>query len=98
MNKYIIGSSPASLFVIIMACIIVFFVVAVWPFWNLISEYITEEVRVVDNSDGKCYIHTDDNFMIPAGDACGDAKANDRILVEYDVKIKDRMDAAVRHP
>ena len=36
--------------------------------------------------------------MIPAGDACGDAKADDRIQVEYDIKIKDRMDAAVRHP
>lgn len=98
MNKYIFGSSPSSLFVIIMVCVIVFFAVAVWPFYNLIPEYITEEVTIVDNKDGMCYIKTDDNFMIPAGDACGNAKAGDRIPVEYDVKIKDRMDAAVRHP
>lgn len=98
MSRPILGNSPGKLFVIVFACIAVFFAVAVWPFYNLMPEYVTEEVRVVSNSDGKCYIHTDDNYMIPAGDACGDAKADDRILVEYDVKIKDRMDAAVRHP
>lgn len=98
MSKSILGNSPGKLFVIILVCIAVFFAVAVWPFYNLIPEYVTEEVRVVSNSEDMCYIHTDDNFMIPAGDACGDAKPNDRIQVEYDVKIKDRMDAAVRHP
>ncbi|MGY5149701.1 MAG: hypothetical protein ACW9W3_06530 [Candidatus Nitrosopumilus sp. bin_68KS] len=92
------GGSPKKLYVIVFVLIAVVFATAVWPFWNLIPEYITEEVRVVSNSDGKCYIHTDDNFMIPAGDVCGDAKPNDRIMVEYDVKIKDRMNAAVRHP
>ncbi|MEX0861341.1 hypothetical protein [Nitrosopumilus sp.] len=92
------SNSPRKLYVIIFALIAVFFATAVWPVWNLIPEYVTEEVRVASNSEGKCYIHTDDNFLIPAGDACGNAKADDRIQIEYDVKIKDRMDAAVRHP
>ena len=98
MSKPILGNSPAKLYIIVFVCVAVFFAVAVWPFYNLIPEYVTEEVSVVDNSDGQCYIKTDDNYMIPAGDVCGDANAGDRIPVEYDIKIKDRMDAAVRHP
>jgi hypothetical protein len=98
MSKSTSGNSPRKLLIIVFACIAAFFAVAVWPFWNLMPEYIIEEVTVVSNSGGKCYIYTDDNFTIPAGDVCGDAKANDRIQVEYDVKIKDRMNAAVRHP
>ena len=98
MNKYIIGDSPAGLFVIIMACVVVFFAVAVWSFYNLIPEYITEEAVIIDNKDGICYIKTDDNFMISTGDTCGNAKDGDIIPVKYDVKMKDRMDAAVRHP
>ena len=90
--------SNIKLLFIIAGLVVAFFAGFVWPFYNLIPEYVTEEVRVVDNKDGKCFIHTDDNYMIPAGDVCGDAKAGDRIPVEYDVKIKDRMDAAVRHP
>ena len=70
----------------------------VWPFYNLIPEYVTEEVTVVDNSDGKCHVHTDDNYLISTGNVCGDAEAGDRISVTYDIKIKDRMDEAVRHP
>jgi hypothetical protein len=90
--------SPIQLVIIIFVSIAVFFAVAVWPFYNLIPEYVTEEVTVVSNSDGKCYVKTDDNFLIPAGNVCGDAKMNDRISVEYDVKIKSRMDAAIRQP
>ena len=52
----------------------------------------------MDNSDGQCHVKTDDNYLVPAGDVCGDAKTGDRIPVEYDIKIKDRMGAAVRHP
>ena len=52
-----------------MVYVIVFFAVAVWPFYNLVPEYVSEQIRVASNVDGECYIHTDDNFMIPAGDA-----------------------------
>ena len=90
--------SNAKLAIAIACIVAAFFAGFVWPFYNLIPEYVTEEVTVVDNSDGKCHVHTDDNYLIPAGNVCGDAKAGDRIPVEYDVKIKDRMDAAVRHP
>jgi len=90
--------SNGFLFVFIGCVVAAFFAGFVWPFYNLVPEYVTEQVTVVDNSGGTCYIKTDDNFLIPAGNVCGDAKANDRISVEYDVKIKDRMDAAVRHP
>ena len=95
--KTILGNARGTLFVVMFACIAVFFAVAVWPFYNLIPEYITGKGTVVSNSDGKCYIHTDGNFMITADHACGNAKADDRILVEDNVKIKDRMDAGVRH-
>jgi hypothetical protein len=90
--------SNVTLLLIMGGLIAAFFAGFVWPFYNLIPEYVTEEVLIVDNKQGKCFIKTDDNYLIPAGDACGDAKAGDRIPVEFDVKIKDRMDAAVRHP
>jgi len=51
MGKLSMSNSPGKLFLIIFACIAVFFAVAVWPFYNLIPEYVTEEVRIVSNID-----------------------------------------------
>lgn len=36
---------------------------AVFPFWNLIREDQFEDVIILDNEDGTCYVETDD--MIP---------------------------------
>ena len=74
-----------------------FFAGFVWPFYNLIPDYQIESAKVVYNGDDGCMVKTMDNYLVPAN-GCGDAKPGDFVPIEYDVKIKDRMDAAVRHP
>ncbi|KEQ56665.1 hypothetical protein AAA799E16_00695 [Marine Group I thaumarchaeote SCGC AAA799-E16] len=34
----------------------------VFPFWNLIREDISEEVKILSNDDGMCYVETSDNI------------------------------------
>ena len=34
----------------------------VFPFWNLIREDVFEEVEILTNDDGICYVETDDNI------------------------------------
>ena len=34
----------------------------VFPFWNLIREDVYEEVTILSNSDGVCYVETTDNI------------------------------------
>ena len=33
----------------------------VFPFWNLIREDVFEEVEILNNDDGICYVNTSDN-------------------------------------
>lgn len=33
----------------------------VFPFWNLIREDVYEEVEILNNDKGICYVHTSDN-------------------------------------
>lgn len=70
--------------------------VFVWPFWNLIPQYVTEEVKVVYVDDqGRCVVQTmPDNFLIPIGKC--NANPGDVISAEYDVKIKERMIQSIR--
>ena len=34
----------------------------VFPFWNLIREEVHEEVEILSNSDGVCYVNTSDDI------------------------------------
>ena len=34
----------------------------VFPFWNLIREDVFEEVEIISNRDGVCYVETSDNI------------------------------------
>jgi len=33
-----------------------------FPFWNLIREYVYEDVEILTNDDGICYVETLDNI------------------------------------
>ncbi|CDI04855.1 hypothetical protein [Candidatus Nitrosotenuis uzonensis] len=71
------------------------FGVFVWPFWNLIPSYVTEEVLVVYVDDqGRCVAQTADNYLVPIGKC--DAKQGEIITTEYDVKIKERLVQSIR--
>ena len=34
----------------------------VFPFWNLIREDVNEEVEILNNDNGQCYVETSDNI------------------------------------
>jgi len=69
----------------------------IWPFYNLMPEYVTETAEIIVNDNRGCYVQTMDNYLIKAN-KCGDAEPGEFRSVEYDAKIKQRMDASVRHP
>lgn len=69
--------------------------VFVWPFYNLIPNYVTETVQVVYKDDqGRCVAQTSDNYLVPIGPC--DANPGDTITAEYDVKIKERLVQSIR--
>lgn len=71
------------------------FGVFVWPFWNLIPSYVTEEVLVVYVDDqGRCVAQTVDNYLVPIGKC--DAEVGETLVAEYDVKVKERMVQSIR--
>ena len=48
------------LFIFITAFVII--ATVVFPFWNLIREDVYEEVEIMLNENGKCYVDTSDNI------------------------------------
>jgi hypothetical protein len=69
--------------------------VFVWPFYNLIPNYVTETVTIVYKDDqGRCVAQTADNFLVPIGKC--DANQGDTITAEYDAKIKERLIQSIR--
>jgi len=71
------------------------FGVFVWPFWNLIPAYVTEEVLIIYVDDqGRCVAQTTDNYLVPIG-RC-DAEVGEIVVAEYDVKVKERMVQSIR--
>jgi len=80
----------ALFFAIGIAAIVVIMVTMVWPFWNLIPQYVTEKVKVVSIDQNGCYADTSDNYLVKLT-GCTNAKVGDYIMGTYDVKIKQRQ-------
>lgn len=85
----------AVLVAVIIGFAVTIFGVFVWPFWNLIPQYVTETVTVVYKDDqGRCVALTQDNYHVPIGKC--DANPGDTVTAEFDVKIKERMVQSIR--
>jgi len=53
----------------------------VWPFWNLIREDVFEEVEILINDNGKCYVETTDRIPKTI-DNC-DAQPGDIVNIKF---------------
>ena len=53
----------------------------VFPFWNLIREDVFEEVTILSNSNGVCYVNTSD--QIPKKIANCDLEAGTHVNIKY---------------
>ena len=67
------------LFIFITAFIII--ATLIFPFWNLIREDVYEEVEIMLNERGKCYVDTLDNVPKTI-DNC-DKKIDDVVTIKY---------------
>ena len=67
------------LFIFITAFIII--ATLIFPFWNLIREDVYEEVEIMLNERGKCYVDTMDD--IPKTIANCDKKIGDIVTIKY---------------
>jgi hypothetical protein len=70
------------------AAAIIVMAVAVFPFWNLIPNKVTEAVRVVSVGGSSCIAETHDGFNVNIGPC--NAKPGDNITASFDGKIRDR--------
>ena len=53
----------------------------VFPFWNLIREDVFEEVEILTNDNGVCYVETDDN--VPKTIENCEAKQGDVVTIKF---------------
>ncbi len=53
----------------------------VFPFWNLIREEVLEEVTVLNNDEGTCYVETEDNIPKIIEDCL--LNPGDRVTIKY---------------
>ena len=53
----------------------------VFPFWNLIREDVFEQVRILENSGGVCYVETSDDIPKTIKDC--DRQPGDAVTVKY---------------
>jgi hypothetical protein len=70
------------------AAAIIVMAVAVFPFWNLIPNKVTESVKVVLVDETGCTAETHDGFDVKIGPC--NAKAGDTITASFDGKVRDR--------
>jgi len=70
------------------AAAIIVMAVAVFPFWNLIPNKVTETVKIVAIDESGCTAETHDGFDVKIG-LCN-AKPGDSINASFDGKIRDR--------
>jgi len=64
---------------------------AVWPVWNLIPQYITEQVKVVSVDQSGVWADTKDNYLVKLTGSYHNVSPGDYIMGTYDMKIKQRM-------
>ncbi|MDX1533094.1 MAG: hypothetical protein R3230_02690 [Nitrosopumilaceae archaeon] len=53
----------------------------VFPFWNLIREDVFEEVEILTNDNGVCYVETDDN--VPKTIENCEAQQGDVVTIKF---------------
>ncbi|KAF6244092.1 hypothetical protein C6988_00045 [Nitrosopumilus sp. b1] len=53
----------------------------VFPFWNLIREDVFEEVEILSNKDGVCYVATQDN--VPKTIENCNAQVGDTVTIKF---------------
>ncbi len=88
-------SQNAIFIAVVIGFIVTILGVFVWPFYNLIPTYVTEQVKVVYVDDqGRCIAQTTDDYQVPIGKC--DAQIGEIIVAEYDVKVKERMVQSIR--
>lgn len=71
------------------AAAIIVMAVAVFPFWNLIPNNVTETVKVVLVEESGCTVETHDGFNVKISPC--NAKVGDTITASFDGKIRDRQ-------
>ncbi len=71
------------------AAAVVVMAVAVFPFWNLIPNMVTERVKVVAVDQSGCTAETTDHFIVNIG-TCN-AKPGEYINGTFDSKVRDRQ-------
>jgi len=54
---------------------------AVFPFWNLIREDVFEEVVILKNDQGTCYVETKD--MIPKIIQKCELQSGDKVMIKF---------------
>jgi hypothetical protein len=70
------------------AAAIVVMTTAVFPFWNLIPNMVTEEVTVKSSDQSGCYVETHDHFVIKIPPC--NAQPGQNITATFDAKVRDR--------
>ena len=53
----------------------------VFPFWNLIREVVFEEVEILTNDNGVCYVETEDN--VPKTIENCEAQQGDVVTIKF---------------
>lgn len=64
---------------------------AVWPVWNLIPQYVTEQVKVVSVDQSGVWADTQDNYMVKLTGSYHNISPGDHIMGTYDMNVKQRM-------
>lgn len=93
-NEYKVRKNlqPMLAWAIILAIIGVM-MTAIWPVWNLIPQYVTEQVKVVSVDQSGVWADTQDNYMVKLTGSYHNVSPGDHIMGTYDAKIKQRMDS-----
>jgi hypothetical protein len=53
----------------------------VFPFWNLIREDVFEEVEIIKNNDGTCYVETKD--LVPKTIRNCNNQPGDQVMIKF---------------
>ena len=75
------GKKYGLMFLCIFIAAFIIIATLIFPFWNLIREDVYEEVEIMLNERGKCYVDTVDNIPKTI-DNC-DKKIGDIVTIKY---------------
>lgn len=78
-------------FVLGIVAIVVVMSTMVWPVWNLLPQYVTEQVKVVAVDPTGTWADTHDNYLVRLSGSYNNVHPGQYIMGTYDVKVKDRM-------